>query len=731
MLPTSTIVAAGWVHSCGLRVNGTITCWGNDDHGQLDVPSGQFSAVAAGWVHSCGLRTSGTITCWDNNEYGQADAPDGQFGPTAADTPAEPATETDSVPGVVQGLRAVPRWDGGVGVTWSKPSDTGGTPIIRYEVEYSHMPLDRYRIGGTRGVGHMITTISDTSHVYRRPHAGVTYTVSVRAVNGVGAGTATTATFTTFDVPGVPRDLKASPRPDGGVEVRWSAPSDTGGTPITGYEVKYSRGKLESHPIAGDRPRWSITKLATGTPHIYEHLFAGVRYTVRVRAINGVGAGPGAVTANFTTLDVPGVPRDLKASPRPDGGVEVRWSAPSDTGGTPITGYEVEYSRGKLESHPIAGDRPRWSITKLATGTPHIYEHLYSRVTYTVSIRAINGVGRSRSAASKEFTTLRYCPTGNKFNTKKSGGFLGIGKSTRVVALQSFETNSTKVEAGDEGGKVSSAINLSQSSCSWIFGDAEVTGSAYVGDNAVVRDNAKIYGRAQVVGDALVFSRAEVYGNAVVHGLARISGESKVYGTASVYGNAEVYGDAKVHGDAELFGAAIFDRSMEADADKFDGTQEHEREGKRLYRELFIYYTNVFEECFAKNEDINDDEIKRSYETQRQQQIQWHVRNILSSPIAQSAKSAEQLISFTVLHRCAYLKTVRELAKELMNILSPPKWYIFIAEVALVVTTGVYVQALIELLKFYKTLDALVEASIPGKMMMEEFEKCDMSCLEP
>ena len=36
-----------------------------------------YSAITAGGAHSCGLRTDGTITCWGDNRHGQATAPDG------------------------------------------------------------------------------------------------------------------------------------------------------------------------------------------------------------------------------------------------------------------------------------------------------------------------------------------------------------------------------------------------------------------------------------------------------------------------------------------------------------------------------------------------------------------------------------------------------------------------------------------------------------------------------
>ncbi|MDE0606163.1 MAG: RCC1 domain-containing protein, partial [Acidimicrobiaceae bacterium] len=73
--PTGTFkaVTAGWSHSCGLRTDDTITCWGDNDDGQADPPTGNFKAVTAGGFHSCGLRTDDTITCWGDNDDGQAD----------------------------------------------------------------------------------------------------------------------------------------------------------------------------------------------------------------------------------------------------------------------------------------------------------------------------------------------------------------------------------------------------------------------------------------------------------------------------------------------------------------------------------------------------------------------------------------------------------------------------------------------------------------------------------
>ena len=67
------VVSAGADHSCAVRADDTITCWGADHYGQLDSPGGRFKSVSAGAAHTCGLRTNNTITCWGADHYGQLD----------------------------------------------------------------------------------------------------------------------------------------------------------------------------------------------------------------------------------------------------------------------------------------------------------------------------------------------------------------------------------------------------------------------------------------------------------------------------------------------------------------------------------------------------------------------------------------------------------------------------------------------------------------------------------
>jgi alpha-tubulin suppressor-like RCC1 family protein len=79
-------IAGGKYHTCMLRTGGTVSCWGNNDSGQVGQPSGSMPTVIsptavpglsgvaevhAGEKSTCARKTDMTVACWGENGLGQ------------------------------------------------------------------------------------------------------------------------------------------------------------------------------------------------------------------------------------------------------------------------------------------------------------------------------------------------------------------------------------------------------------------------------------------------------------------------------------------------------------------------------------------------------------------------------------------------------------------------------------------------------------------------------------
>ena len=95
-------IAAGEHHSCAVKYDGTLWCWGDNSWGQLGIGQGQSGSVPQqvgtdqDWVlvsskinHSCAIKTDGTLWCWGANESNQVSAvnTDTQYLPVEAPDP--------------------------------------------------------------------------------------------------------------------------------------------------------------------------------------------------------------------------------------------------------------------------------------------------------------------------------------------------------------------------------------------------------------------------------------------------------------------------------------------------------------------------------------------------------------------------------------------------------------------------------------------------------------------
>ena len=161
---------------------------------------------------------------------------------------------------------------------------------------------------------------------------------------------------TTGQVPAAPQGLAATAG-NGSVSLSWSAPAWNGDRSITSYKVEHKLSTTASWTGAS-------SSSVSGTSATVSSLTNGAAYDFRVSAVNSVGTGTttSAASATPTTpATVPGAPTGLAATAG-DGQASLSWTAPSDNGGSAVTGYTVAYKQTSVSD---------WSGASTVTASWH------------------------------------------------------------------------------------------------------------------------------------------------------------------------------------------------------------------------------------------------------------------------------------------------------------------------------------------------------------------------
>ena len=72
-------VAAGGQHTCAIKADDSVQCWGMFAHAANDVPSalGSIKSISAGWWHTCAIKADDSVQCWGDDADGQSTVPVG------------------------------------------------------------------------------------------------------------------------------------------------------------------------------------------------------------------------------------------------------------------------------------------------------------------------------------------------------------------------------------------------------------------------------------------------------------------------------------------------------------------------------------------------------------------------------------------------------------------------------------------------------------------------------
>ena len=183
------------------------------------------------------------------------------------------------------------------------------------------------------------------------------------------------------------------------VTIRWNAPSNTGGLPITGYLVKFS-----TSPSSGFSNLLGASASARSATTVTGMLTVGKRYYFRVYARNAAGWSASSGVLSALVRSVPAAPSIISATPG-NRNVTIRWNAPANSGASPITGYLVQLSTSPTTGFTNVGSVLSASARSVTTGTltggKRYYFRVFARnaVGWGVPSAVLNAVVRSVPAA--------------------------------------------------------------------------------------------------------------------------------------------------------------------------------------------------------------------------------------------------------------------------------------------------------------------------------------------
>lgn len=307
-------------------------------------------------------------------------------------------TDGISLPQSSQGAVVAQSGDRQVTVSWSPPSNTGGTPIIDYIVQVARADAFGAFATGTSTADPWVTVARAPSPLPTMVVTGLTNGVPVvfrvAAVNAAGVGP-----FTQSSAPVVPLGVADAPgsvlveRGDGRLLVRWSAPANDGGLPIVDYRVQSSTdGGITWLPIVRG-PSATCETPVVG-------LVNGTAYRFRVCAVNAAGQGAFSEASNLCVpAGLPGEPGAISGVVGA-GVVSLAWTPPLIDGGDPVQDYRLEVS-------PDGGHT--WqSVPRVADPSPTAQiSGLTSGIAYLFRVAAVNGVGAGPfGAISPPFTPI-------------------------------------------------------------------------------------------------------------------------------------------------------------------------------------------------------------------------------------------------------------------------------------------------------------------------------------
>ncbi|XP_077429533.1 immunoglobulin-like and fibronectin type III domain-containing protein 1 [Vanacampus margaritifer] len=358
----------------------------------------------------CNRKTSGEIKIKIKNEFGTTEAVTELI---VLDKPTPPLGPVGIIESSANGIE----------FKWRPPKDNGGSPITNYILERQQIGRNSRKKLGKTGPEAKYRD-SDVDH-------GRKYCYHIRAENDQGIS----EMMETNDIqagtkayPGPPTGLKILSAFKDCINLAWSAPSNTGGTTILGYNVEKRKNGSNLWGLVNPPD-----ELIKGKNYAVKDVVEGIEYEFRVSAINISGAGEPSASSEFVFAQDPKKPPGkviaLKVTDSTYSTLSLTWTKPKKKEGVQdeAKGYFVEIR---------PAENPEWNRCNSSAIITNSFTimGLKSMAMYWVRVVATNEGGDGEPQELDNYIIAMPPPVKPHFTDKRMKNFMvtRAGNSARI-----------------------------------------------------------------------------------------------------------------------------------------------------------------------------------------------------------------------------------------------------------------------------------------------------------
>ncbi len=321
----------------------------------------------------------------------------------SSNTATTTLTQVITVPGSPI-LSANPSSSTSVSLSWTPPSNDGGSAITGYKIEYENNTSQYIVLVANTGN-------VQTGYIHNGLVAGTSYSYRVTAINSIGAGNPSnvvTVQPQDTQTPTITTAVAISPT---SAMISWIKPSQTYGQIVSGYKIDQV---INGNFISVDETSSSVAS------YTIPNLTTGKTYTFAVTALlsGGSQTNPSplaSITPTSTSSEsgssnqpsqtstpqnpaLPDPPTGVNATLISQNTVQISWILPSNNGKLPVTGFKIESKTGSTGT---------WYTIISNTGvqTSFIKSGLLAGTTYHYQISSISNTGTSQPSDQVSITT--------------------------------------------------------------------------------------------------------------------------------------------------------------------------------------------------------------------------------------------------------------------------------------------------------------------------------------